>query len=188
MSNSSPDLTVLLARARSGDAEGSNELFELVQHHLRRIAGFHMQNERPNHTLQPTAVVNEVYLRLFGAAEGISWEDRTHFFAIAARSIRQVLIDHARKKRAEKRGGPNIAVTLSHAEGVVPDDQDFEKLDDVLTDLEKLDPQAARVVELKFFVGLEDKEIAETIGVSFARVRRDWEFARAWLRHQMGAA
>ena len=183
----SPDkseITRLLAAARKGDAAAANRLFDQLQGEMRRLAGYYMSAERPGHTLQPTALVNEAYMRIFGG-ESVEWQDRAHFFAAAARHMRNILVDYARKKKTEKRGEGGVKVTLSHAEGLGKPDQDFEELSEALTDLERLQPGPARVVELKFFGGLADREVAEALSISFAQVRRDWEFARAWLFHRL---
>jgi RNA polymerase sigma-70 factor (ECF subfamily) len=180
----SETVTLLLKRIRAGSKEAEEDLLRTVYGSLRRLAAHYMRDERPDHTLQPTALVHEAYLRIFGGGE-VDLRDRSHFFAVAARQMRQALVDHARAVRAEKRGAGAVKVCLDEARnfGHAPND-DIEAVDEALSRLEELDPQAARVVELKFFGGLTDTEVAETLGVSFATIRRDWEFARVWLFSQ----
>jgi RNA polymerase sigma-70 factor, ECF subfamily len=179
------ELTALLHRAQRGDDEERNRLFEAVLSQLKRIAAQQMRGERPGHTLQPTALVNEAYVRLFGAGNSISWQGRGHFYAIAAKQMRQILVDHARKKKAEKRGSGAIQVTLSHAQGVFQSNPDYEELEQALQELEAKAPDVAKVIELKFYAGLGDKEVALALNVSFASVRRDWEFGKAFLLHRL---
>jgi RNA polymerase sigma factor (TIGR02999 family) len=179
------ETTYLLAQIRKGNAEAANLLFERLQGDLRRLAAYHMKAEQPGHTLQPTALVNEVYIRVFGG-ESIEWQSRAHFFAVAARHMRHILVDHARKKAAEKRGA-GLKVSLSNVEGLARADQDFEALHEALTDLEKLYPGPAGLVELRFFGGLTEQEVAEVLSISLAQVRRDWDFARAWLFNRLGS-
>jgi RNA polymerase sigma factor (TIGR02999 family) len=169
-------------------AEAEAELMERVQGELRRLAASYMRSERSGHTLQPTALVNEAYAKLFGG-EQVDWQNRAHFFAVAARQMRRILVDHARDRSRDKRGGGAIAVPLEdHLAGIAPGAQeDLLSVDQAMTELEKLEPQASRVVELRFFGGLTDKEVAEVLGISFAMVRRDWEFARAWLFRRLSA-
>jgi RNA polymerase sigma factor (TIGR02999 family) len=164
--------------------EDRDSLIAAVYEELRRLAAYHMRGERPDHTLQPTALVHEVFLRLF-QGEPAQWQNRTHFFAIAGQQLRRVLVNHARDRRAEKRGGRRIKLTLSHAEGAAQShEQDLLELDDALNKLEQFDARAARVIELRFFAGLTEAETAEALGVSVATLKRDWAFGRAWLlRH-----
>lgn len=181
----SREITLLLQRMQNGDAQAGSELMELVYGELRRLARGYMRGERVNHTLQPTAIVHEVYERIVAGAP-VSWNGRSHFFAVAATQMRRVLVDHARERRAEKRGGGGIAVSFQDVDlPSVQRDEDLLSLDLALSELQRNDERAARVVELKYFAGLQDKEIAEALGVSFAAVRRDWEFARAWLAHRL---
>jgi RNA polymerase sigma-70 factor (ECF subfamily) len=178
-------ITLLLKRIRSGSKDAEQDLLRAVYGPLRRLAAHCMRDERPGHTLQPTALVHEVYMRIFGGKK-VDVRDRAHFFAVAARQMRLALIDHARAVRAEKRGGGVVRVPLDELRnfGQTPD-EDIEALDEALSRLEVLDPQAARVVELKFFGGLPDVEVAKMLGVSLATIRRDWEFARIWLFAQL---
>jgi RNA polymerase sigma factor (TIGR02999 family) len=180
----SQEVTQLLRQVRGGNDAGKNRLFDVVHEQLKRIAIRYMKNEKPGHTLQPTALVNEAYLRLFGSIEAIPWEDRAHFYGVAARQMRRILVDHSRKKKAGKRGGAGVHLTLSHAEGIQAG-QDFDGLESALQELEQKAPDVGQVIELRFFAGMEDKEVAEALGISFAKVRRAWEFGKAFLYHRL---
>jgi RNA polymerase sigma factor (TIGR02999 family) len=180
-------ITQLLKEVRGGNRLAENRLFDHLQDEMRRVAGRYMRAERPGHTLQPTALVNEAYLRIFGSDEQVEWQDRAHFLAVASRHMRHILVDHARKKSAGKRGAGAIQVTLGAVEGMGQGGHEIEAVHDALEEFEKLYPVPARIVELKFFGGLTDQEAAEVTGRSFAQVRRDWEFARAWLFKQLKA-
>jgi RNA polymerase sigma-70 factor (ECF subfamily) len=188
MKNDEPEdeVTVLLAQWRQGSADAQERLMQLVQGELRRLAASYLRRERAGHTLQPTAVVNEAYLRLM-PQRGVRWENRAHFFGIAAKMMRRVLVDHARRKRAGKREGfSGDPVSVSQ----VPDpaggqDIDVLNLHQALDDLAVLDPRQADVVELRYFGGLKIEEIAEAIGVSPATVKRELTTATVWLRHRM---
>jgi RNA polymerase sigma factor (TIGR02999 family) len=178
-------VTQWLTEWRRGDQEAGNHLFAATYQELRRLAGWHLQKESQDHTIQATALVNELYLKLFGGAP-VDWQDRTHFFAVAAQQIRRLLIDYARARDADKRGGSRTRLSLTDVDGVAaPSDEDLLDLDHALKRLEALDPRAARAVELRYFGGLTEKEAAEVIGVSMATLKRDWEFARAWLIRQL---
>ena len=182
VSSSSPrDVTQLLAAWGSGDKSAFDQLLPLVHAELRRIAQRQMRQERPGHTLQATALVNEAYLRLAGD-QGLEWRDRAHFFAVCAQVMRHILIDHARSRGREKRGGGAIQVSLNDAL-IVADEQatDMLALDEALSALERMDPQMARVVELRYFAGLTVEETAEVLNSSPRTVRRDWRRAKAWL-------
>jgi len=178
----SQQITHWLDDWRHGDAAARDQLFAVVQPQLRQIAARFLNNERVDHTLEPNALVNELCLRLLGSGP-ITYQDRAHFFAIAAQTMRRILIDHARGRVADKRGGVQQRVTLSGVEGFNPVaySEDVLALDQALTKLEKADPRAARVIELRFFGGLTEDEVAEALGVSVITVKRDWKFARAWL-------
>ena len=154
----------------------------MVYPELRRIATRFLHNERDHHTLEPTALVNELSVRLLGS-QPLTFQDRAHFFAVAAQTMRRILIDYARARTAEKRGGRQERVSLTAVEGWNPVErsEDILVLDEALTKLEKADSRAARVVELRFFGGLEEAEVAEVLGVSIITVKRDWKVARAWL-------
>ena len=176
----SQQITRWLGDWRQGNDGARDELIAVVQPQLRQIAARHLQRERPDHTLEATALVNDVYLRLYGHRDRV---DRAHFFAVAAQMMRRILIDHARARVAAKRGGEQWRVSLSAVEGWNPVQQseDLLALDDALAKLEKADARAARVVELRFFGGLTEDEVAEVVGVSAITVKRDWKAARAWL-------
>jgi len=179
-------VTLLLARAGRGDAEAADLLMADVYPQLRRIAARIFSAERRSHTLQPTALVSEAYLRTFGA-EAIDWKDRAHFFALMARQIRRILVDHSRAVKADKRGAGAVKVSLDEGHELgVSVNEDYFALDEALTMLEAEEPRAARVVELKFFGGLTDSEVAEVLGTSMPTVTRDWRYARTWLLDQLG--
>jgi RNA polymerase sigma-70 factor, ECF subfamily len=178
-------VTQLLARAGRGDSAATNELFPLVYDELRSVAAAFLARERVGHTLQPTALVNEAYLRLVGPSE-VSWESRAHFFGAAARAIRRILTDHARARGREKRGGGASRIPLEDAQlSVEFESLDMVALDDALNRLAQLEPRMAKVVELRFFAGLTEEETAQATGVSVSSVTRDWRFARSWLKREM---
>jgi RNA polymerase sigma-70 factor, ECF subfamily len=157
-----------------------------VYDELHRIASREMRRERPGNTLQTTALIHEAYLRIAGA-RSLEIHNRGHFFAIASQQMRRVLVDHARAGRSQKRGGGAIPVDLETVRAGADDpDAQLVRLDDALNDLERLDPRPAKVVELKYFGGYSDREVAEALDLSLAMVRRDWEFARSWLFEQIG--
>jgi RNA polymerase sigma factor (TIGR02999 family) len=165
-----------------------DELLPLVYDELRQLAGAILRQERPGHSLQPTALVNEAYLRLIDATK-VEWQGRAQFLALAGRSMRQILVDHARAKGASKRGGDRLRVTLVEESGGArgPQELDVLDVDEALEELAALDARKARVVELRFFAGLEMKEIADVLRVGTTTVEDDWYFARAWLRRRLGA-
>ena len=174
-------VAALLAAARGGDPGALDRLLPVVYSDLRAVAEREMRRESPGHTLQPTALVHEAYLRLGGAAGSAA--DRTHFLAIAARAMRQVLVDHARRRGAAKRGGGAPPVTLTDGIGGGPcDAEEILALDRAL---EALDPRQRQVVECRFFAGMEESEIASALGLSERTVRRDWAKARAWLYREL---
>lgn len=179
-------LTQLLARWEAGERDALAELMPAVYDELRGIARHHLAGERAGHTLAPTALVHEVYLRL-GSYENISWQNRAHFFAMASKIMRRVLVDHARKRRAAKRGGAASAVTLFESrqpDGGV-EEVDLIALDEALTRLEALDERQSQVVQMRYFGGLRNDEIAAVLGVSVPTVKRDWAVARLWLRRAL---
>jgi RNA polymerase sigma-70 factor, ECF subfamily len=178
----SQQITRWLGDWRQGDERARDELFAVVQPQLRQIAARYLQRERTDHTLEPNALVNELCVRLIGA-EPVTFNDRAHFFAVAAQTMRHILIDHARARVAAKRGGEQWRVSLSAVEGwnAVQQSEDLLALDEALSKLEKADPRAARVVERRFFGGLTEDEVAEVLSVSTITVKRDWKAARAWL-------
>ena len=180
------EVTRLLVAWSNGDRAALDRLMPLVYEELRRLARHYMSRERPGHTLQSTALVNEAYLRLV-EQEGMRWENRAHFFGIAARLMRQILVEHARSRQAAKRGGGQYRLSLSKVDRVASrPDVNLLALDEALGRLEALDPQKSRIVELRYFGGLGIEETAEVIGVSPATVKRDWSMARAWLRCEIG--
>jgi len=179
----------LLGRAAGGDARAAEALLPLVYDELRRLAAGYLRRERPGQTLQATALVHEAYLRLVRPADQ-PWNGRTHFLAIAAVSMRQILVDRARRRHAAKRGGHAQRITLDDAVLPAPADRDgidLVALDRALTELAALDPQQARIVELRYFGGLTVEETADVLGVSPATVKRHWMLARAYLRKALAA-
>jgi RNA polymerase sigma-70 factor (ECF subfamily) len=174
-------ITTLLGEMRAGDERARERLVTIVYADLRRMAARYLRNERPGHTLQPTALVHEGFLRLFGGAE-LALTDRAHFFAVAATQMRRILVDHARASDAKKRGGGRVKVSLTEASGIEQSrDEDLLAVDEALTALESVDPRAARIVELRFFAGLGPEEAAQALGISTTTLKRDWRSARAWL-------
>jgi len=174
-------VTDLLVRWNQGDDAALAELTPLVYEELRRLAHHHMGGQRPNHTLQTTALINEVYLRMADQTNP-SWQNRAHFFAVAARAMRQILVSYARSQGSQKRGGGAVKVELDEAAIVSPEEsKEIVDLHDALETLGTLDPRKAQVVELKYFGGLTYDEIAEVLKISRVTVRRDWEFAKVWL-------
>lgn len=177
--------SILLADARSGSPEAQEELIRLVYQDLRRLAQSHLKRERPGVSLQATALVHEVYLRLFGE-EQIDWQDRSHFLLIAWRQMRRILIDRARAAATAKRDGRAGELPLDDAPwNTTMSNPDLVALDDALQDLEKLRPRACQMVELRFFGGLTEEETAQLLAVSPSTAKREWKFARAWLHQQL---
>jgi RNA polymerase sigma factor (TIGR02999 family) len=180
-----PDKTVeLLRRWNTGDSGARDTLIEQFYDELRVLARRALMRERQDHTLQATALVNELYVRLFGQSE-IEIKDRGHFFALAATVMRRILVDHARARLAERRGGGAAKTTLQDHSAATHPDTDIIAIDQALHRLEEVDARKARVVELKFFVGLTETEIGEVLGVGRATVERDWAFAKSWLQLQL---
>jgi len=179
------DVTGLLLRWGRGDEAALEQLIPLVERELHRIARRCMAGERGGHTLQATALVNEVYVRLVDG-KAVPWQDRAHFLAVAARAMRRILVDHARAKQAQKRGGAEVRVTFDEAL-VVSDEpaHDFIALDDALKGLAAFSERKSRVVELRFFGGLSVDETASVLNVSADTVMRDWRLAKAWLEREM---
>ena len=181
-------VTSLLRQWRGGDSGARDELVPLVYQELRRLAHYHLRRERSGHTLQTTALVHEVYLRLC-SQDDPRWEDRAHFFAVAARIMRRILVDYSRRRGAEKRGAGAVRLDLDEALAL-PLKQPFDlaALDDALEQLAAFDPRKCQVVEMRFFVGLGAKEIAAVLDTSEATVRRDWIIAKAWLFRRLEGA
>jgi RNA polymerase sigma factor (TIGR02999 family) len=182
------NITEFLARARDGDAESERRLFDAVYRELHRLASGLMRKERRNHTLQASALVNEAYLRLVGQ-EGMAWESRNHFYMAAARVMRRILIDHARRRQAGKRFTGQRRVDLNEAMVVAEENAgQMLDLDAALTRLAELDPRQSQIVELRFFAGLTVEETARVMGISEKTVKRDWAVARAWLEGELRGA
>lgn len=183
--DSSSQVTLLLSRWRAGDREALDALMPLVYEELRHLARHYLKQERPDHTLQSTALVHEAYVRLLGQSPP-EWKSRAHFFGVAAKLMRQILVDHARGHRAAKRGGNSLKLTLN--DGLVGrkgKDLDLLALDEALTNLAQLSPQQCQIVELRFFSGLTIEDTSEVLGISPATVKRNWTTARAWLFREM---
>jgi len=181
-------ITRLLHDWSKGDATALPRLVEAVYPELRRIAARHLRGERVGHTLQPTAIVSEAYVRLAQQQPGKQWQDRTHFFAVAARVVRAVLIDHARARRAAKRGSGAVSVELAVADASVPAPPvDLLDLETALRALEDIDPEQGRIVELRYFAGLSIEETAEALGTSPSTVKRGWLVAKTFIRRHLDA-
>lgn len=179
------EITVLLRRLQEGDKEAEERLIEKVYGELRKLAASYLRRERPGHSLQPTALVNEAYLKLT-KLDRLDWQDRSHFFGVAAHLMRQILVDHARTRRAEKRGGGVGVVPLDEA--LILDKgrpTEIIALDEALDRLHEKDPRAAKVVECRFFGGLSVEETAKVLGVAARTVKRDWSLGRAWLQREL---
>lgn len=179
------DVTLLLQRAREGDARALENVFPLVYDQLQDLAGRQLRRERPGHTLQATDLVHEAYMKLVGGGD-VDWRDRAHFLGIAARAMRQVLVDHARRRQAAKRGGGARPTTLTgKGLGESMELDELLDLDRALDRLEAMDPRLRQVVEYRYFGGLKDAEIGELLGVTRRTVQRDWARARAWLYREL---
>lgn len=183
------EITVLLGQVREGSTGAGDQLIPLIYAELRRIAGAQLRHERPGHTLQATAVVHEAYIRMLGEQE-VPWQNRAHFFAISARTMRRVLLDYARQRRAEKRGGQGARRVDLDAELLMGDDhlEDVIAIDEVLGRLTELDPQQGQIVEMRFFAGLNVDETAEVLGISARTVKREWRSAKAWLDRELSTS
>jgi RNA polymerase sigma factor (TIGR02999 family) len=187
MPSDEPGVTQLLEAHRRGDPDALERLMPLLYGELRRLAAYYLRAERPDHTLQPTALVHEAYLRLADRRE-LHWRDRAHFFALAAQVMRHILVDHARARRTGKRGKAQTAVPLDEAaDAALRLDPDLVALDDALRTLEQKDSQQSRIVEMRYFGGLTIEETAEVLGISPATVKRDWTMAKAWLRRELAS-
>jgi RNA polymerase sigma factor (TIGR02999 family) len=186
-STATANLTGLLRAWSAGDAAAGEQLIPLVYQELRRQASRYLSRERADHTLRPTALVHEAYLRLAGQRR-VVWQDRAQFFAVAATAMRRLLVDHARQHGATKRGGGSCIVSLEGGERIMASDApdlDVIALNDALDELSAVDPLRSRMIELRFFAGLTTDETAEALGVSAATVTRGWRLARAWLHHRL---
>jgi RNA polymerase sigma factor (TIGR02999 family) len=178
------EITLVLRAAMRGEREASERLLPLVYDELKALARARLAHVPPGNTLQPTALVHEAYMRLLGN-QGGSWQNRSHFFGIATQAMRRILVDHARRRHAGKRAGGE-RITLDDALAAAPEPSvDLVALDEALTKLDALDPRQARVVELRFFGGLDVEQTAETLGISVSTVKRDWTFARAFLQREL---
>jgi RNA polymerase sigma-70 factor, ECF subfamily len=185
MSTNSAEISLLLDQYRDGQTEAFGKLMGVVYEDLRRLAAWQLQRERTEHTLQPTALVHEVYLRLV-AQNPVDWHNKSHFFALAAQIMRHILVDHARGKFREKRGGGEASLTLDEAiEARMPNEPNLIELDDALSLLAAQDPRKSQIVELRYFGGLSIDETADVLGVSTTTVRREWTLAKAWLRREL---
>ena len=179
------EITRLLDAFRNGEPEAEARLMELTYHELRKIAAGHMRRERSAHSLQTTDLVHEAYLRLGGQAVA-PWRDRVHFFQVAAHLMRQILVDRARKRHAGKRGGGVPQISLDRALNIAEAHSgDLLLLEEALTRLEKVDARQCQVVEMRFFAGMDEQEIAEVLGLSSRTINREWRMARAWLYKEL---
>jgi RNA polymerase sigma factor (TIGR02999 family) len=182
---SRPNVTVLLKQAHKGDENALNELLPIVYDELRRVASNQLRNERSDHTLQATALVHEAYLRLLEQKE-VDWQNRVHFFSIAAEMMRRILVNYAIQRNAKKRGDGAAKIELDEAIGFSKERElDLVVLDETLTELAKFDPGQARIVELRFFAGLTIEETAQALGISDSTVKREWRSAKAWIMGKM---
>ena len=186
MAESPGDVTVLLARMRSGHRDALDQLLPLVYNELRRLAARYMEQERSGHTLQPTALVHEAYLKLTHQ-DRANWQNRAQFMGVAGQLMRRILVDHARKRRAAKRSGPFVTLDESAAnqQADVSRPEEILAVHLTLERLERLDPQQGRLVELRYFAGLSAEETAEAMGLPLRTVEREWTTAKAWLRAQL---
>jgi RNA polymerase sigma factor (TIGR02999 family) len=185
MASSPHSVTALLLDWSNGNKESLDKLIPVVYHELRRQAARHLRRERREHTLQTTGLIHEAYLRLVDQ-KNVRWQNRAHFFGIAAKLMRQILVDHARKNQAAKRGGMDIKLSLEEVTLVSEGrDMNLMDLDAALTTLATIDPRKGRIVELRYFGGLTMDETAEVLGVSLATAKHDWSMAKAWLRREL---
>jgi RNA polymerase sigma factor (TIGR02999 family) len=186
MSSRSKEISLLLEQHRQGEPEAFQRLLALVYDELRWRAAYQLQAERPDHTLQPTALVHEAYLRIAGHGQPIQWRNKAHFFALAAQIMRHVLVDHARAHRAEKRGGDFLEIPLDEARLLPAEiNSDLMALDEALSALAEKDERKSRLVELRYFGGLSIEEAGEVLNLSPTTVRREWTMTKAWLRREM---
>lgn len=185
MNSGEQDITEILAEWRDGNPTAAERLFPIVYEELRSQARRYLRHERSDHTLQPTALVHEAYMRLGGQSD-VAIENRTHFFGIASRVMRQILVDHARAHKAQKRGGAAVRLSVENID-IIPEQSaaDILELNEAMQRLEEIDKRKCQVVEMRFFGGLTEDQIAEIIGVSEKTVRRDWNFAKLWLYREL---
>ena len=179
------DITLLLDRAAGGDADAERQVMDLVYGELRRLADVQMGRENPGHTLQPTALVHEAWLKLIGGRVTGPWQSRQHFFATAAQAMRRILVDSARQRLRIKRGGGAAKHELRESDAMIQQDEELLALHEALEQLQAVDPLKAQLVELRFFGGLTNRQVAEQLELSLATVERYWSFARAWLKSRM---
>jgi len=179
------DVTRILSAIGQGDSQLADQLLPLVYEELRQLAAHKLAHEAPGHTLQPTALVHEAYLRLVDQANELHWDSRSHFFAAAAEAMRRVLVENARRKQASKRGGGRRRIPLAEFHRVAESPEDLLELDDALTRFAALEPEKARLVQLRFFAGLSTPEAAKVLGISLATAERWWTYARAWLFNEL---
>ena len=179
------DITVLVQRFAAGDAQAADELVPLLYKDLRRMATYYLRRERHDHTLQPTALVHEAYLRLMNQKDA-KWQNRSQFFAVAARFMRRILVDYARRHDSVKRGGAKPKVSIEEAFALSKETpEDLLALNELLADLSKIDAQQEQIVEMRIFAGLTIEEVADLLNISPATVKRDWKMAKAWLSREM---
>ncbi len=186
MPSSPKEVTQLLADWRGGSHQALEELMPLVYQELHRLADHYLRRERVGHTLQATALINEAYLRIINQ-EAVNWQNRAHFFGVAAQMMRRILVDHARSHLYAKRGGGAQKLTINEALDVPQQERDLDlvALDDALQRLEQIDPQQSKIIELRFFGGLTIEETAEVLGISPATIKREWNWAKAWLYREL---
>ena len=188
MSTVTKSITELLAATQDGDREAADQLFTLVYQELRQMAQHFLRQERPNHTLQATALVHEVYLRLFNGQK-VEMHNRAHFFGIAAAQMRRILVDHARRKQARRRNAAQHQATLGDSvEPPLMSNEELIALDEALTKFSRHYPRAGRIVELRYFAGLTEAETAEVMDISISTFKREWGFAKVWLLRQLSSA
>jgi RNA polymerase sigma factor (TIGR02999 family) len=178
------DITRLLKAWSGGDQAALEDLMPVVYTEIRKLARSYLRRERPDHTLQATALVHEAYMRLVDQRD-VAWQNRAHFFGIAAQIMRRILVDHARMQKAEKRGSGEVPIVLDEKFDIPDQQLDFVALDDALKALAELDPRQAKLVELRYFGGLNIEETAEVMNISPATVKREWAGARTWLRREL---
>jgi RNA polymerase sigma factor (TIGR02999 family) len=181
------DVTQILSRIENGDASAAEHLLPLIYHELRRLAAQKMAKESPGQTLQPTALVHEAYVRLVGGLVKTEWQSRGHFFAAAAEAMRRILVENARRKRGPRHGGQWARCELQESDATIEltNADDLLDLDTALMELAEKDADAARLVELRYFAGLSNEEAAKALGISERTAKRNWSYARAWLRRRL---